>query len=171
MKYMLGGQEISRGAMGLFSLRSLVCAATVAVGTLACAGRSHSDKPSTEKTACAKANDYVASCGATNWTSTCYGSEDEECEATCELQTSCAYFLGQNPSEGPQIAQCGSRCTCEEALRRSEECGVTPSFDCSAICNCGYSYECDGGVAAYASCRAECPPWPGAHGSAQDAGP
>ncbi len=88
---------MSRGAMGLFSLRSLVCAATVAAGTLACAGRSHSDGPSTEKTACAEANDYVASCGATNWTSTCHGSDDEECEAMCELQISCAYFLGQNP--------------------------------------------------------------------------
>jgi hypothetical protein len=112
---------------------------------------------------CARAASYLRSCGVTAYVScdpSSPSTPDQECEAACDLETSCAYFLGQSPAEGRPRAQCGSRCTCESAKRRATECGVVSDFECSQVCNCPYLYTCTDGIPGYITCRTECPPWP-----------
>jgi len=112
---------------------------------------------------CDRAAAHVESCGAsTTPTVNCtYLTPDVACDNRCDLDVGCEYFRGNSPSESRSRAQCGSRCTCESAQRRTTECGLSLTFTCEAICNCPYSNDCEFGVPAYAECRAQCPPWPG----------
>lgn len=127
---------------------------------IACSGKS-TQRGTAPKSTCEEANDYFVECGATNYVGSCDPlTPDVECEARCDLAASCAYFLGDNPSEGRAISMCSSQCTCESAMRRAAECNLSVDFDCTAVCNCPYAYECDTGIPAYAECRARCPPWP-----------
>ena len=110
---------------------------------------------------CAEANLYREQCGAPPVPFDCAeATPDINCETGCDLDVSCEYLLGSSPSEGRQRAQCGSRCTCESAQRRTIACGMQVAFDCNEICNCSYAYDCELGIPAYAACRDRCPAWP-----------
>ena len=147
-----------RDAMIEMRARVLLCCIS---GMMFGCNGSTSSAPADGGTNCARAASHLVSCGVTNSSRTCDSTTpDVECEAACDLDTSCAYLLGQNPAEGRARAQCGSRCTCESAKRRAVDCGVVADFDCALVCNCPYSSSCGDGIAQYISCRAACPPWP-----------
>ncbi len=149
------GEEATRGALALVLLGLIPALFSGCTGSTKGAA-------SDAGTNCSRAASYLMACGVTNFVSDCtFMTPDVECEAACDLGTSCAYFLGQNPAEGAARAQCGSRCTCESAKRRATECGVVADFDCAPICNCAYYSGCGDGIPAYIACRAACPPWPG----------
>lgn len=113
-----------------------------------------------DKSLCEGANEHLSECGASQLARDCsQETPDNECAAACDLERSCAYFQGNSPQEGKAQSQCSSRCTCESAQRRAEECGLGLTFDCNEICNCMYNYDCDG-VQAYGTCRDDCPPHP-----------
>jgi len=125
-------------------------------------GGTATDAADSGSSACERANRYARDCGATRFERPCPPNRapDLECDAECDLEVSCAYFLGQRPAESRERSQCGARCSCESARRRSMECGIEPQFSCDQICNCGYTWDCETGIPAYAACRAVCPPWP-----------
>jgi hypothetical protein len=150
------GEEVTRGTRALVVLLLGLIPALLS----GCTGSTKS-AASDAGTNCSRATSYLMSCGITRSVQHCeFITADVECESACDLNTSCAYFLGQNPAEGPARAQCGGRCTCEAAKRRATECGVVADFDCAPICNCPYYYGCSDGIPAYIACRAACPPWP-----------
>lgn len=128
---------------------------------LRCGGEAHQGE--TDRELCDRAAEHVQSCNAstTSPVNCAHLTPDVTCENRCDLAVSCDYFHGNSPSESRSRAQCGSRCTCESALRRASECGVPVTFACDHVCNCPYSHDCENGIPAYAECRAQCPPWPG----------
>ena len=141
-------------------IRTVRNALLLTLATLfACGGESR--QPETNAELCDRAASYVQSCGTTSYPVDCtYLTPDRACDNRCDLAASCGYFQGTSPSENRSVAQCGSRCTCESAQRRANDCGIAITFTCDDICNCAYSNDCAAGITAYANCRAECPPWP-----------
>lgn len=144
-------------------LLRLIRGATACVSSLLLACGGDAQRSETSPQLCERAKAHVESCGSpATYRVDCRNlTPDVACGNHCDLETSCAYFRGESPSEGRSRSQCSSRCTCESALRRATECGLPSTFTCDALCNCPYYYDCADGIPAYAACRAQCPPWPG----------